>query len=165
MKINWRVNMWMGGWVLLWMNHGGVNTSSNHMQFLNQTNLRWWQKLEKVRWGIAYPWWIHPWQPDQTAAQQCYVRQDPLKRLDKRDMRGVSGDSRSVGELWDIYKRTMSRFWLCLGYAMQWYGMVYSNDQYSPNWKFFTEAIVTRPLKLSTYAPTCSFHRGGLLIK
>jgi hypothetical protein len=25
----------------------------------------------------------------------------------------------------------------------------------STSWKFFTEAIVTRPLKLSTYAPTC----------
>ena len=35
----------------------------------------------------------------------------------------------------------------------------------STSWKFFTDAIVTLPLKFNTYAPTCSFQRGGLLMR
>jgi hypothetical protein len=38
-----------------------------------------------------------------------------------------------------------------------------SKSSWVMSWKFFTEAMVTLPLKLSTKAPTVSFHRGGLL--
>mmetsp|Transcript_212 Transcript_212/g.1001 ORF Transcript_212/g.1001 Transcript_212/m.1001 type:complete len:216 (+) Transcript_212:766-1413(+) len=37
-----------------------------------------------------------------------------------------------------------------------------SSSASSTSWKFFTDACVTRPLKLRQYACICSFHRGDL---
>ena len=42
-----------------------------------------------------------------------------------------------------------------------WWSVLFGNT----SWKFLTEAMVTRPLKLSTYAPMCSFHFGDLFCK